>query len=850
GNVYLEGGSTWGFDSPTDLHSPYFFPVTASAGAAGIYPGPVEGKHFCHGLDFAVTQNPVLASAIDTLQKKAGSAAIPVLTDGAAGGFEVAVSYESGIFGSRTVAASLPFAALASGATRNALMDRYLDFFEEGYPPCPGSAADKDEYCNDSEICTLDQCLGGACENENLQDCIPCEDDRPCTALGAARACKVTQGLCAVLAGTPYPSTGPAIVLDGNTVQSAITVPGSGTVQNVQVQVRITHGYRGDLTLTLSHAGHTVTLLEADPTDNGHHVYATFDFGVLVPDNDMDVFDGGGENGAWMLTVTDVDNGFTGALQGWKLFIVTEADEPCNGNGDCDDGNGCTVDSCVMDVCVYVEDPCDEVDACQWFSHCDPDTGCIYVPTDCNDGNPCTADSCNTITGCAHATAKHCTAPCTSHKGCGTDDWCDLSGGSPGVCAPVPQDQTLYCPGCPIPVGDLSTVTSTITSTDTAHYLGDLFVKVHLAHSSVGQLSVTLNHDGVPVLLHAAEPDPADDLVRVYEISPSDYTATPLALDGFLNRHPAGSWTLTVTDTVAGDVGAVLYWTLFLSLEDLLVSGLECGHADMCQSNYCGNGFCCVGTGSGDCCATAADCDGYAVPSVCDSEATCQGHRVDAVCTSFECDGASVMDDSGCAGETAAPCGDCRPVPTCSALQNQDDPMVRCPLCVAHTTCNEECWCSAGSCVPDGGAGDPCTGDQACGPGLHCQNGVCCALGKICCTSWDDCPDGQGGYNPLTQVFSPPVCDGTPGPCDGTMYNKVCSSAACGSLLVQDDSACGSDRLFDHCGPYPTVNCNGAKTQTPACATSCDEDGDCDLTAHCTLGQCVPDYENGHGCDG
>jgi hypothetical protein len=49
------------------------------------------------------------------------------------------------------------------------------------------------------------------------------------------------------------------------------------------------------------------------------------------------------------------------------------------GIGSCDDGNGCTVDSC------------------------EPEMGCVHTPVNCNDNNVCTLDSCNSLTGeCRH----------------------------------------------------------------------------------------------------------------------------------------------------------------------------------------------------------------------------------------------------------------------------------------------------------------------------------------------------------------------------------------------------------------------------------------------------------------
>lgn len=58
----------------------------------------------------------------------------------------------------------------------------------------------------------------------------------------------------------------------------------------------------------------------------------------------------------------------------------------------CDDGNACSIDSCVEPV------------------------GCSYALLNCNDGNPCTTDECNAATGCANEPLAGC---CRSNDDCG-----------------------------------------------------------------------------------------------------------------------------------------------------------------------------------------------------------------------------------------------------------------------------------------------------------------------------------------------------------------------------------------------------------------------------------------------
>ena len=83
----------------------------------------------------------------------------------------------------------------------------------------------------------------------------------------------------------------------------------------------------------------------------------------------------------------------------------------CTSDGNCGDGDACTTDTCVNNVCRHAVISCDDNDQCTTDS-CAPATGCVHTPKDCgslscnrgycvcisptqcNDSNPCTDDSC------------------------------------------------------------------------------------------------------------------------------------------------------------------------------------------------------------------------------------------------------------------------------------------------------------------------------------------------------------------------------------------------------------------------------------------------------------------------
>jgi hypothetical protein len=107
------------------------------------------------------------------------------------------------------------------------------------------------------------------------------------------------------------------------------------------------------------------------------------------------------------------------------------------------------------------------------------------------------------------------------------------------------------------------------------------------------------------------------------------------------------------------------------------------------------------------------------------------------------------------------------------------------------------------------------------------------------CTTASDCP---GSYE------APPVCV-DPSQCQGQRVDKTCTNGQCGSITVDDDSAC-SGLLVSTCGLYPSVSCGGGASQSPPmCATSCSSDAQCDASAYCSVeGQCVPDHGAGSPC--
>lgn len=109
-------------------------------------------------------------------------------------------------------------------------------------------------------------------------------------------------------------------------------------------------------------------------------------------------------------------------------------DDDCDGKTDeglCDDGNPCTIDTCNTDgTCKNLVPPdaaCEDGDACTAQDKC-IDGKCVGGgKLDCDDQNGCTVDSCDIAKGCIHAKAGLGAACADDGNPC-TADTCDAAG--------------------------------------------------------------------------------------------------------------------------------------------------------------------------------------------------------------------------------------------------------------------------------------------------------------------------------------------------------------------------------------------------------------------------------------
>ena len=105
-------------------------------------------------------------------------------------------------------------------------------------------------------------------------------------------------------------------------------------------------------------------------------------------------------------------------------------------NQGCDDGKACTADFCLpasgCQHLAFVTGPCSDGKPCNGLESCTPG-GCLPgKDPDCNDGNPCTFDKCYDPGGCSHAWTQPNTA-CSDGSACTTGDICDGKGACKGT---------------------------------------------------------------------------------------------------------------------------------------------------------------------------------------------------------------------------------------------------------------------------------------------------------------------------------------------------------------------------------------------------------------------------------
>ncbi len=481
---------------------------------------------------------------------------------------------------------------------------------------------------------------------------------------------------------------------------------------------------------------------------------------------------------------------------------VCSAGEPWS----CDDGNGCTNDSCsAAQGCVHEANDglCDDGSACTTGDHCE-DGMCVSAGMlDCDDGNPCTVDSCAPENGCSYSDgdfACNDTNPCTLNDYC-VDGQCvsgplpDCDDGNP--CTEDACEAGGQCTHTPVAGdcddGNLCTVGATCVD--------GACVPSGPANCDDGNICTTDTCDPFAGCQHEQNTVPCSD---GNNCTFDEACSGGVCLGGKAVNCNDGN--LCTDDACEPALGCV-YVDNTVPCSD----GNACTTFDKCSGGEC-NGIGALNCDDSnlctdDSCDPAAGCIHVNNSLPCDDNNTC---TIEDGCTNGACVGSGSLecdDKNPCTKDVCLPGGGCQNQPIAGACSDGD----------ACTTSDE---CVNGACEPgpqvDCDDGNVCT-DDSCGPGgvcAHAPNAGGCDDGNEC-TVGDHCEGGVCALGGALECDDGNVCT-----TDGCNPLTGCTHSP-NDLLCDDGDACtGLDQCSGGaCEPGPAVDCDdGKECTTDSCA--------------------------------
>ncbi|UCG17296.1 MAG: PKD domain-containing protein, partial [Phycisphaerales bacterium] len=507
----------------------------------------------------------------------------------------------------------------------------------------------------------------------------------------------------------------------------------------------------------------------------------------------------------------------------------------CTGDGDCDDQDPCTLDACVDGTCentpVAEGTPCNDglfcngAETCNAIGECQPG-----APIGCDDGVGCTVDSCNEDSdSCDHAPND---ALCDNTLFCDGAETCD----------PILDCQAGSYP-CPGQLCDEGTDTcTTVECTGNSDCDDGLHCNGAETCSASGdcQPGVPVScDDGVSCTVDSCNED-TDSCGH----APNDsLCANSLFCDGAevcdpVNGCQAGS-PVNCGDGVACTVDSCNEATDSCDNvpdNSLCDDGSFCNGAEVCDSVNgcqagspvdCGDGIACTV----DSCNEATDsCDHAPDNNLCDDGLYCDGAE--------ECDPVN-----GCQAGSPVDCGDgiaCT-VDSCNEATHSCDHAPDNSLCDDGSFCNgpEVCdsanGCQAGSPV-DCGDGIECTVDS-CNEAIDscdnvpdnsfCDDGSFCNGAEIC-DSINGCQAGAPVDCDDEIVCTDDTCNEQTDSCDHAANDSQCDNSLFCDGAETCDPILGCQSGSDPC---PGQLCDEG---TDACMTvECTEDSECDDGLYC-----------------
>ncbi|MEE9297113.1 MAG: proprotein convertase P-domain-containing protein, partial [Phycisphaerae bacterium] len=455
-------------------------------------------------------------------------------------------------------------------------------------------------------------------------------------------------------------------------------------------------------------------------------------------------------------------------------------------------------------------------------------------------------------------------------------------------------------PNLPIPDNDATGASDTITVPGPGDVIGDVDVDLSITHTWVGDLCVSVEHNGTTVILmeEIGNATPGcfasgfgcseDNFVGIVLddegtggaiesqcvanlSSPPNYTPQE-ALSAFDGMDKAGDWTITVVDSAGADTGTLDTWSLHITAVGDLIPVCLCATNEDCDD--------------GNACTIDECLDGECFNTPAPLSTSCEADE--DLCTIDHCDGngACVTFDNVVCQSPDPPCeggevcnpvsGVCDPLPDAplSTPCEADEDLCTIDHCDGNGACvtfdnvvcqppdppcegGEVCNPVSGVCdpLPDAPLSTPCEGDGNVCTGEHCDGGGNCVPfppGDLNCDDGDPC-NGLETCDPILGcqpgIFDDcnnngiaDECEVPPiGPlendCNGNGIPDDCDIADC---PPEDASCqdCDDNGVPDEC-QLPAVTCGDVGG---ICTVDCDPDcnGNCVIDS-CDISQCPPD---------
>ena len=344
GRIYMEGGDTWVFDTPTSLHTDFKIEGVLDESPNGVT-GPLLGfrtyEDGTGGMTWKYDQSFDYNSGNDQIQgktevKRTGN----LLRNNGVEKFWVHVGHDNPTAKYRTIGSSILFSGVRTDNTPLELMKKIFEFFDNGFPNCK-----KNTDCNDGNSCTTDVCdtKTGDCKSTNTCLCA----SQTSFKCGAKATKLVTNGGDATHIVKNY-KCDPSIAFDGKEVAYEFVNDKSGPVTVYLNNVTNTQARLFVLKSTAKGCDPEGCVATSKPVSGGK---ASLAFPAA--------------KGIKYYIVVDVPGKDKSAQ--FDLEIACEAGEICddgldNNNNklvDCNDWASCCGDPACTEVCDGIDNDCD-----------------------------------------------------------------------------------------------------------------------------------------------------------------------------------------------------------------------------------------------------------------------------------------------------------------------------------------------------------------------------------------------------------------------------------------------------------------------------------------------------------